>query len=99
MTRYEGIPQGLRGDYAASQADFTVPQHHAGYTADDHATWRTLYARQSALLPAHAAAAFRDGLHHLDRGAGVPDLAAASRTLRGLTGRSRGCTGTWWSSR
>jgi phenylalanine-4-hydroxylase len=86
MTRYEGIPQGLRGDYAASRADFTLPQHHASYTDDDHATWRTLYTRQSALLPAHAAAAFRDGLHALDCAGGVPDLAAASRTLRALNG-------------
>ena len=88
MTRYEGIPQGLRGDYAASGSDFTVPQHHASYTPDDHATWRTLYARQSALLPAHAAAAYRDGLQHLDCAGGVPDLETASRTLRGLTGWS-----------
>lgn len=86
MTRYEGIPEGLRGDYAASRADFTLAQRHGSYTPDDHATWRTLHARQSALLPAHAAAAFQDGLRLLDCAAGVPDLSVASDRLRALTG-------------
>lgn len=90
MTHHETIalPSSLRGDYASARADFTVPQRHAAYGAADHATWRTLFARQSALLPRHAAAAFRDSLARLDVGGGVPDFAAASAVLRARTGWS-----------
>jgi len=90
MTRHETIklPATLRGDYSSTSADYTVAQHHASYTADDHATWRTLYARQSALLPRHAARAFRDSLARLDVAGGVPDFEAASRMLRARTGWS-----------
>ena len=82
------LPAGLRGDYAAAGPDFTLPQDWAAYTAADHATWRTLYARQAALLPRHAAAAFREGLARLDFTTGVPDFAAASIRLRAATGWS-----------
>ncbi|MCK8786411.1 phenylalanine 4-monooxygenase [Roseomonas sp. NAR14] len=78
----------LRGDYAAARPDGTVDQDVAAYTAADHATWRTLHARQSALLPGRAAAAFRDGLRRLDCGDGVPDFARASDRLRAATGWS-----------
>ena len=80
------LPAGLRGDYAAAGADFTLPQDWGAYTPADHATWRTLYARQAALLPRHAAAAFREGLARLDFTTGVPDFAAASARLRAATG-------------
>ncbi|GGC34889.1 hypothetical protein GCM10011504_11610 [Siccirubricoccus deserti] len=83
-----GLPAGLRGDYAAAGADFTLPQDHAAYTAADHATWRRLFARQTALLPRHAAAAFRKGLDRLPFAAGVPDFAATSAVLRAATGWS-----------
>jgi phenylalanine-4-hydroxylase len=79
-------PAGLRGDYAAAGPDFTLPQDWAAYGPADHATWRRLFARQAALLPDHAAAAFRDGLARLDFAGGVPDLAAASVRLRAATG-------------
>lgn len=70
-------PESLRGDYAIAGADYTVMQDMARYSAADHATWRLLAARQAALLPAHAARAYRDGLAALGAGDGVPDLAAA----------------------
>ena len=84
----EGLPAGLRGDYASAAADFTLGQDMAGYAPADHATWQTLYARQSALLPRHAAAAFRAGLAALPFAEGVPDLAACSVRLRAATGWS-----------
>lgn len=80
------MPAGLRGDYAAAGPDFTLAQDWAAYTPADHATWRTLYARQAALLPRHAAAAFRDGLARLDFTGGVPDFTQASARLRAATG-------------
>jgi len=84
----EGLPGTLRGNYAAARPDYTLPQAMADYGEADHATWRTLYARQSALLPAHAARAFRDGLARLDCAGGVPEFERASRRLRETTGWS-----------
>ena len=45
----------LRGDYASAAADYTLPQRHERIPPRDHATWRELYRRQSALFPRHAA--------------------------------------------
>lgn len=83
-----GLPATLRGDYGRAQPDFTVLQDMAAYSPADHATWRTLFARQSALLPRHAAAAFAVGLARLPFAAGVPDFAAVSAVLRPATGWS-----------
>jgi phenylalanine-4-hydroxylase len=83
-----GLPEGLRGDYHHARADFTLTQDMAAYTEADHATWRTLYARQAALLPHHAAAAFRECLGRLDFAGGVPDFAQVSARLRPATGWS-----------
>lgn len=47
-----------RGDYARAGSDYTCPQNHAAYSAADHATYRRLYERQSALLPGLASEAF-----------------------------------------
>ena len=47
-----------RGDYARAGSDYTCPQNHAAYSAADHATYRRLYERQSALLPGLACDAF-----------------------------------------
>ncbi|MBX9700439.1 MAG: phenylalanine 4-monooxygenase [Acetobacteraceae bacterium] len=82
------LPAGLRGDYASAGPDFTLPQDMAAYSAADHATWRTLYGRQAALLPRHAARAYREGLARLPFADGVPDFAATSRLLREATGWS-----------
>ena len=71
----------LRGPYGDAAADYTLPQDMAAYTAADHATWRALASRQAALLPEHAAGAYRDGLTRLGGGSGVPDLALASARL------------------
>ncbi|MBK1658461.1 phenylalanine 4-monooxygenase [Paracraurococcus ruber] len=80
------LPDGLRGDYAAARADFTLPQRWADYTDAEHGTWRALYRRQAGLLPQHAAAAFRDGLRLLDFAGGIPDFAVTSARLRAATG-------------
>ena len=47
-----------RGDYARAGSDYTCAQNHAAYSAADHATYRRLYERQSALLPGRACDAF-----------------------------------------
>jgi phenylalanine-4-hydroxylase len=77
---------GLRGDFAAAGADYTVPQRWEALGEAEHATWRTLHARQAALLERHAARAFREGLAALDCAGGIPDFARSSETLRAATG-------------
>lgn len=86
MDGFAGLPPGLRGPYDRARPDGTLDQDHAAYTAADHATWRALYARQSELLPAHAASAFRAGLARLDCADGVPNFARLSDRLRAATG-------------
>ncbi len=77
----------LRGDYSHAAADFRVIQDYARYTPDEHAIWRTLYQRQSALLNEHAAPEFMAGLRLLGADAhAIPLLEEASDRLRRLTG-------------
>ena len=40
----------LRGDYSAVRADYTIDQGWDRYTDTDHAMWRTIYARPTAIL-------------------------------------------------
>ncbi len=75
-------PQGV-------SADWTIPQGWEAYTAEDHATWLTLYDRQQKLLPGRACDAFLKGLDALDlRGEGIPDFLKVSERLTALTGWS-----------
>ncbi|MEE8332827.1 MAG: phenylalanine 4-monooxygenase [Alphaproteobacteria bacterium] len=67
--------------------DFVIGQDWGRYTAQDHETWRTLFDRQSALLPGRACDAWLDGLKALGLGAdGIPDFARASDILDRATG-------------
>jgi phenylalanine-4-hydroxylase len=68
-------------------SDWTVPQDWHRYTADEHAVWDTLFARQSALLPGRAAPEYLAGLDilHLAR-PGIPDFAELSDRLMKATG-------------
>ena len=47
--------------------DYTLAQPMDRYDAADQQTWRTLYARQMALLPGRACEEFLDGLSTLHR--------------------------------
>src|SRR6187402_950206 len=70
-------------------ADWTVPQDWARYSAEEHAVWDRLFARQSALLPGRAAPEFLAGLDmlHLSR-PGIPDFRELSDKLGQATGWS-----------
>jgi len=76
----------LRGDYAAMGADWTVTQRPNLYSAEDHAVWRALVARQSDAVRRHACAEFIAGLDALNLQDTVPDFDAASARLEPLTG-------------
>jgi phenylalanine-4-hydroxylase len=68
-------------------ADWTIPQGWEHYTAEEHATWDTLFARQSKLLPGRASEAFLRGLDVLKLSRpGIPDFEELSERLMKLTG-------------
>ncbi|WP_230482543.1 phenylalanine 4-monooxygenase [Sphingomonas sp. Leaf21] len=68
-------------------ADWTIPQGWEHYTAEEHATWDTLFARQSQLLPGRASEAYLRGLDVLKLSRpGIPDFEELSERLMTLTG-------------
>jgi phenylalanine-4-hydroxylase len=72
---------------ADASADWTIAQNWSNYTAEEHATWDTLFERQSKLLPGRASDAWLRGLDvlRLDK-PGIPDFAELSDRLMKLTG-------------
>ncbi|WP_426958198.1 phenylalanine 4-monooxygenase [Muricoccus radiodurans] len=80
------LPAGLRGDYAHALEDGTLPAEAIRRTEADHATWRTLVARQRALFPGRAADAWLKGLDRLRCDYAVPDLDQASDILEDAAG-------------
>jgi len=73
-------PSGARGDW-------TIDQAWSTYTADEHATWDLLFARQKPLLAERVARPFLRGLEllGLDR-PGIPDFHAVNEKLMAATG-------------
>jgi phenylalanine-4-hydroxylase len=67
--------------------DYVVPQRWEQFSADDHAVWDTLFARQVDLLGTRVVTAFLDGiaLLRLSR-PGVPDLEELNAILIPRTG-------------
>jgi phenylalanine-4-hydroxylase len=78
----------LAGDAAAPhRADWTIDQNWEAYTAAEHAVWRTLYERQTKLLPSRACAEFLAGMAALPIGAErIPDFRRLSDVLMRRTG-------------
>ncbi|GGY12039.1 phenylalanine 4-monooxygenase [Paludibacterium paludis] len=67
--------------------DFTLPQPAARYTDEDHATWATLFRRQSDMLEGRACREFLEGLDLLGIDAErIPDFERLNRTLAAATG-------------
>ena len=68
-------------------SDWTIPQDWQHYTAEEHATWDTLFARQAKLLPGRASEAYLRGLDVLKLSKpGIPDFEELSERLKKLTG-------------
>ena len=76
----------LRGDYSQMQADYTVLQDYARYTAAEQDLWKRLYARQSVLVPKYACREFIESLNTLNLGAGIPHFDEINAKLRPATG-------------
>ena len=67
--------------------DWTVPQHWERFTPAEHSVWDQLFARQTALLPGRASAAFLQGVDVLRLSKpGIPDFAELNARLSALTG-------------
>jgi phenylalanine-4-hydroxylase len=75
-----------RGDYSQARDDYTCDQNYAAYTAQDHAIYAQLYARQSALLPGLAAQAFIDVLLQLGVSVQIPRFEDINSRLMQATG-------------
>jgi phenylalanine-4-hydroxylase len=74
---------------AGAAADWTIPQHWNGYTASEHATWDSLFARQASMLPERVTSEFMAGLEVLRLSKpGIPDFEELSERLHKATGWS-----------
>jgi phenylalanine-4-hydroxylase len=80
---------GLAAGAAASptRPDWTVDQGWAAYTPQQHAVWKTLFERQSKLLPGLACDDFVQGMKALPMSADrIPNFEELSETLHRATG-------------
>ncbi|WOF44042.1 phenylalanine 4-monooxygenase [Sphingopyxis indica] len=67
--------------------DWTIAQDWGAFTADEHAMWDRLFARQSAMLPGRAADAFLRGIDVLKlEKPGIPDYRELNARLTDATG-------------
>ncbi|WP_316015276.1 phenylalanine 4-monooxygenase [Roseobacter sp. HKCCA0434] len=74
---------------APKNADYTIDQDWASYSAEEHDRWNRLAAGVEALLPGRAAPEFITAVDKLGLGSGgVPDMGKLSEMLRPLTGWS-----------
>ncbi len=77
---YETPPEG-------ANADWTVPQNWEKFSADEHAMWDRLFARQTEMLPGRAADAFMRGIDVLKLSRpGIPDYRELNARLMAATG-------------
>ena len=74
-------------EHRPANADWTIDQGWDRYTAAEHATWRTLFERQSQLLPGRACDEFVAGMRDLPIGPDqIPDFRRLSDVLMQRTG-------------
>ncbi len=72
---------------AVQWQDYVVPQRWERFTAEDHAVWDLLFARQVELLGSRVVSPFLDGIDLLRLShPGVPELAELNRILEPRTG-------------
>ncbi len=76
---YDSPPDG-------ANADWTIPQDWEKFSADEHAMWDKLFARQSEMLPGRAADAFLRGMDVLKLSKpGIPDYRELNARLMAAT--------------
>lgn len=83
----ENVKHGLAAGAAPDNADWSIDQGWQRYTAEEHATWKTLFERQTKLLPGRACDEFIAGMHALPIGPEqIPDFRRLSDVLMKRTG-------------
>ena len=76
-----------RDQPAGSWQDYVVPQCWEAFTAEDHAVWDLLFARQVELLGTRVVSAFLEGIDLLKLShPGVPDVEGLNAILEPRTG-------------
>lgn len=81
------MKHGAAAGAQPQNTDWTIDQGWSAYTAQEHAVWRTLFERQTQLLPERACDAFVEGMRRLPIGADViPDFRALNEVLMAQTG-------------
>ena len=86
---FEVTKHGLAaGDVTApDRPDWTIDQGWKNYTPAEHEVWKTLFERQTKLLPGRACDAFIEGMNSLPIGADrIPDFVELSEVLMQRTG-------------
>jgi phenylalanine-4-hydroxylase len=72
---------------AHAAPDWTIPQDWNSYSAEEHAVWDRLFARQAEMLAARVVPAFMDGLDVLRMTKpGIPDFDELNERLSRVTG-------------
>ncbi|WP_031304778.1 phenylalanine 4-monooxygenase [Sphingobium quisquiliarum] len=80
MSNHSAPPPG-------AATDWTIPQDWASYSAEEHATWDRLFARQAGMLPDRVVPAFIEGLDVLRMTRpGIPDFDELNDRLFRATG-------------
>jgi len=78
---------GLAAGERPPSADWTIPQGWENYKAEEHGVWKTLFERQTKLLPGHACDEFVAGMRNLPMVADqIPDFRRLSEVLMQRTG-------------
>ena len=68
-------------------SDYLVTQDWQGYSAAEHATWKTLFERQQHILKDRACKEYLSGIHALDvTAAGIPDFRRLNEILKASSG-------------
>ena len=76
-----------KDDRARRWQDYVVPQNWESFTAEDHAVWDLLFARQVELLGTRVVSPFLDGMGLLKLShPGVPDVEGLNAILEPRTG-------------
>ena len=85
----EHVKHGLAAgtDQRPERPDWTIDQGWHNYTPQEHAVWKTLFERQSKLLPGRACNEFVRGMQDLPIGPDqIPNFEQLSETLSQRTG-------------
>ena len=85
----EHVKHGLAAgtDHRPEGPDWTIDQGWHNYTPQEHAVWKTLFERQSKLLPGRACDEFVRGMQDLPIGPDqIPNFEQLSETLSQRTG-------------